>query len=396
MSNALAAEINRLQEQILQIVARSSQSLTDATATAFREVPRHGFVRNYRMGEKVVTVTPENLPQHLPAIYQNGVLTLWENKEEGIYSTISQPTLVLGMLDLLQLAKGQTVFELGAGSGWNAALIGHIVGTTGRVYSVEIIPQIAEAARQVILERGITNVEIITGDGGSGYAEGAPYDRAVFTAGSYDLPRVFHDQVRVGGLLLMVVKVEGGGDQLMLLEKKTDCFESKHGALCAFVPMTGKHSFVDSAPVPLESLSWWGELSGHEVQRRTFWWGADVNSAFWASVGVRSYMSVAEPQFKVFHEPGKLPSDPHHWFWGIFDVRSRSLVIARKGELISYGNLQANDRLMTHLHQWVDYGMPSMASMNLRIFPSETPVSDNPRQWIVRRKESNFVWSLRA
>src|SRR6185436_7698525 len=111
-----------------------------------------------------------------------------------------------------QLQPGQRVFELGAGSGWNAALMGRLVGSAGQVYSLEIIPEVAQMARETIEQWEIKNVQILQGDGGDGYSAGAPYDRAIFTAGSYDLPRCFHEQIKVGGLLLIVIKSEGGGD----------------------------------------------------------------------------------------------------------------------------------------------------------------------------------------
>jgi hypothetical protein len=95
---------------------------------------------------------------HGAARYANRPLILFGEDDDDIPSTISQPSLVLRMPDLLQLGPGHTVCELGAGSGWNAALMAHLVGPTGHVYSLEMIPEVAEAA-------------------------GAPYDRAIFTAG---------------------------------------------------------------------------------------------------------------------------------------------------------------------------------------------------------------------
>ena len=164
------------------------------------------------------------------------------------------------MLDLLQLQPGHTVLELGAGSGWNAALIGQIVGPTGRVFSLEIIPDMAERASAAIAEFGITNVQVIAADGSNGYAAGAPYDRIVFTAGAYDLPRPFFEQIAPSGLLLMVIKNRGGGDTLFLLEHVGDHFESRHAMSCGFVPMTGAHQADDLEPVALESLPEWADM----------------------------------------------------------------------------------------------------------------------------------------
>src|SRR6266403_5776640 len=121
---------------------------------------------------------------------------------------------------------GQRVFELGTASGWNATLMAHLVQPGGHVYSIEIMPQLAGEAAERLDQLGIPNVTVVEADGGDGYAPGAPYDRATFTAGTYDLPRHFYKQMKEGGLLLVGIKNEGGGDNLFLLRKTADHFES--------------------------------------------------------------------------------------------------------------------------------------------------------------------------
>ncbi len=74
---------------------------------------------------------------------------LYGEDDSNVLSTISQPSFVLRMLDMLQLRPGHRVFELGAGSGWNAALMGHLVGPEGQVFSLELIPEVARAAALV-------------------------------------------------------------------------------------------------------------------------------------------------------------------------------------------------------------------------------------------------------
>src|SRR5262245_41488648 len=200
------------------------------TEEAYFATPRHLFVPRFRDWGTATwhRVTPDNLEQHLGALYADRPLVLFGDDDNDLQSTISQPSFVLRMLDLLQLQPGQTVFELGAGSGWNAALMGHLVGPDGRVVGLEIIPEVAAMAIDPIGSLGIRNVSIVTADGGDGYPTAAPFDRAVFTAGTYDLPRPFYDQLEQGALLLSVIKVEGGGDSLFLLRKIDDHFESQH------------------------------------------------------------------------------------------------------------------------------------------------------------------------
>jgi protein-L-isoaspartate(D-aspartate) O-methyltransferase len=196
--------IEKLQRQILEQYRRIfyKTPISQATDRAFLATPRHLFVRRFREWGATVwrEVTAENLEQQLPTLYADRPLLLFGDDDRNVLSTISQPSLVLRMLDMLRLQPDQTVLELGAGSGWNAALIGHLVGPDGRVFSLELIPELARTASETLQTVGIKNVSIVAADGGDGYLAGAPYDRMIFTAGAYDLPRVFHDQLKDGGL----------------------------------------------------------------------------------------------------------------------------------------------------------------------------------------------------
>jgi len=141
--------------------------ISEATEQAYLATPRHMFVRRYReWGTKEWhEVGAENLAEHVATLYTNKPLVLFGDDDNNIPSTISQPSFVLRMLDMLQLKLGDTVFELGAGSGWNAALMGHLVGSEGHVYSLEIIPEVAQMAAQTIETLESKNVHIIEADG---------------------------------------------------------------------------------------------------------------------------------------------------------------------------------------------------------------------------------------
>ena len=140
VKNAVSEYQQQLLDQAKEIYQRTP--ISEATVHAYSAVPRHLFVRRYReRARQWREVTGDNLHEHLATLYADRPLTLFGDDDDNIPSTISQPSFVLRMLDLLQLEPGQTVLELGAGSGWNAALIGHLVGPAGGVYSLEIIPE---------------------------------------------------------------------------------------------------------------------------------------------------------------------------------------------------------------------------------------------------------------
>lgn len=197
--------------------------LSKEIAEAYRHHPRHLFIQeDYDLEEKY-------------ADYPLGIY-----QDEQFVSTISQPSFVLLMLDMLDISPGDKVIEVGAGSGWNAALMGDLVGPSGKVVSIEIIPKLARETQENLQKMHLNNVEIILGDAAFGYPSEAPFDRGIFTAGATDLPRAFHEQIKVGGKLLFVLKGFRYSDSLLLLEKKEDHFESIDSLACSFVPMKGE------------------------------------------------------------------------------------------------------------------------------------------------------------
>jgi protein-L-isoaspartate(D-aspartate) O-methyltransferase len=368
--------------------------ITPATERAYLETPRHIFVPRYRQWGSTTwhDLRPDNWDEHAAALYSDQPLILAGDDDQNLISTISQPSFVLRMLDLLQVLPGQSVFELGTGSGWNAALLGHLVGERGRVVSVEIVGDVAAGAVAALRKIGRPHVQVIIGDGGDGYMDGAPYDRAIFTAGTYDVPKAFFDQIKDGGLLLTVVKNVGGGDNLFVLRKTKDHFESIDSMNCGFVQLTGKHRDESLDPVELERLPEWSALRCREVSRRPFWWGGVGQQSFmWRTAAIRSFLGVAEPQFLAFKD---VTQARENHFFGLWDREGDSLVIARDDQLITYGTPAAATRLLSGIERWVQLGMPTAASFCLSVYPADTAVRVDERQWLVRRRQAQFVWTM--
>ena len=395
LPDAIASQQRQLLERA-QFVYRATP-LSAATCAAFLAVPRHGFVRRYRVWGSTAwqEVTPETLAHHLARLYSDEALVLAGDDDENLVSTISQPSFMLRMLDLLQLAPGQRVFELGAGSGWNAALMAHLVGLTGRVISAELHPEIAQNAQAALQTHGVTNAEIVAGDGGEGYAPGAPYDRALFTAGAYEVPRAFFAQIADGGRLLLVLKQAGGGDYLCLLRRTGDHFVSELLDSCGFLALRGKYQHPELEPQSLEQWPEWTTLQHAECGRTPCWWGgANTRDLLWRTLAIRFFLSVAEPGYRVFTIASSGTGDQTRRAFGLWDETARSFVLAADDQLIAYGNAAAKERLLRRLHEWVDLGMPSAASFTVRVYPNGRVVAPGPQEWRVARTESQFVWSL--
>jgi len=147
--------------------------------------------------------------------------------------TISQPLMVAMSVEALQLGGNETVLEIGAGSGYQAAVLSKLAK---KVYAIEIIPELVHDARRVLGTLGIDNVELISADGRKGWPEGAPYDGIVVAAAAEDVPSALIDQLKEGGRLVIPV---GGkwGQSLQTSRKRGDRLETEELCRCVFVPL---------------------------------------------------------------------------------------------------------------------------------------------------------------
>ena len=183
----IAAEVAMLERQIG--CAALSQAVMDALAT----VPRHAFV-------------PAEVQ---PFAYLNSPLPIGHGK------TISQPFIVALMTDLLQVQRDSVVLEIGTGFGYQAAVLGQLAD---RVYSVEIIEELAAQAKKRLASLGYVNIDLRMGNGTLGWPEHAPYDRIMVTAAPDLIPAALLHQLKPGGRLVIPTGIPDQ-QQLVLVEK---------------------------------------------------------------------------------------------------------------------------------------------------------------------------------
>lgn len=181
---------------------------------AMKKVPRHQFV-------------PE---QALSLSYDNHPLPI------GHGQTISQPYIVALMTDLLEPQPEHVVLEIGTGSGYQSAVLSHLVK---KVYSFEVIPALAHDAKERLARLGYDNVEVHTGDGYAGLPEHAPYNGIIVTAAAPEVPPPLLRQLAPGGRLVIPVGAPHQGQDLLVMERSTDGrFTEKNVLPVAFVPLT--------------------------------------------------------------------------------------------------------------------------------------------------------------
>jgi protein-L-isoaspartate(D-aspartate) O-methyltransferase len=180
---------------------------------AMLKVPRHLFVPERQRAEA----------------YRDSPLPI------GHDQTISQPYIVAFMTQALDVAADQRVLEIGTGSGYQAAVLGELAK---EVYTIEIVPALAQRARETLSALGYRNIQVRTGNGYLGWPEHAPYDRIMVTAAPDEVPTALLQQLKIGGLMAIPVGVVT--QELRVLRRTVTGTETLSRLPVRFVPMTNK------------------------------------------------------------------------------------------------------------------------------------------------------------
>lgn len=151
----------------------------------------------------------------------------------GYQQTISQPLTVAFMLELLQPKKGDKILDIGAGSGWQTALLCQITGKDGFVFAIERIPELKEFAKKNVEKYNFNNVEFICGDGSKGLKKGAPFDKIIAAASGKEIPSAWKEQLKIGGRLVAPVE----NSIWLLVKEDKDRFKEEEHPGFVFVPL---------------------------------------------------------------------------------------------------------------------------------------------------------------
>jgi len=209
------ARFARLRESMVKHQIEAEGVRDKRVLAAMRKVRRHEFC-------------PHNVRRYA---YQDSPLPI------GKGQTISQPYIVAAMTELLALKGGEKVLEIGTGSGYQAAVLAELVKD---VYTIEIVPFLAERAKRDLARLGYKNVHVLCGDGFKGWPKHAPFDGVIVTGAPETVPAPLIEQLKVGGRLVIPVGPQWRGQWLKVLTKTEQGVETKEVLPVRFVPMTGE------------------------------------------------------------------------------------------------------------------------------------------------------------
>jgi protein-L-isoaspartate(D-aspartate) O-methyltransferase len=212
-------DFSRARDRMVEQIARRGIR-NPAVLDAMRRVPRETFVE----------------PGFEKSAYKDRALPIGEDQ------TISQPYIVALMIDAAEMTPGDRVLEVGAGSGYAAAIMSRIAE---RVYAIERYASLATSAQQRFKTLGYNNINLRVSDGTKGWPEAAPFDAIIASAGGPAVPAALKKQLTLGGRLIIPVGIEERRQMLLRLRRTSAAdFQIENLGLVSFVPLIGEHAWV--------------------------------------------------------------------------------------------------------------------------------------------------------
>ncbi|MGH2349227.1 MAG: methyltransferase domain-containing protein [bacterium] len=377
----------QLRNRLVDTLKRRGSIRSPAVEAAFRAVPRHLFVPHR-------TATDAYRDDAIPTRWEHGLPT----------SSSSQPGIMAVMAEQLALEPGHRVLEIGAGTGYNAAILRELVGPAGTVVTVDIQSDVAADARAHLRAAGYADVEVIAADGGFGYPAGAPYDRIIVTASLSDVSPPWVAQLADGGRLLLPLRL-GTTCLCVVFARAGEELRSTSVECCGFMMLKGAYGTDDpagdaalvsmgeglflSAPgLPSVPLGLLQELL-EQIPRRVGGLIVPVN-AFGFGGGLAIYLALTEPgMIDIF------TNNPQAWGFhavgGLFDPQEKSLCLIRQDAVVVYGSDAAAQRIRRRAEEWVALGRPGYADAEIVARPTAAGLVTAPRTWVVRRRWYSFA-----
>ncbi|WP_219508972.1 methyltransferase, FxLD system [Nonomuraea ceibae] len=215
------ADPTELREAMVAKYIDSGHLRTPEIIEAFRTVERHTFIPDAA----------------IEAAYVDDAVAIKHDAGGEMISCISAPSIVATQLEQVGARPGHNILEAGAATGYNAALLGHLVAPTGRVWTVDVDHDLVDTAQRHLQAAGATNVTAVLGDGAAGLPEHAPYDRIQFTVGAGDIPAQVLGQLARDGRLVIPMRIRGSISRSFAFERDGDTWKTVSCEMATFVPL---------------------------------------------------------------------------------------------------------------------------------------------------------------
>nr|WP_225954535.1 methyltransferase, FxLD system [Kibdelosporangium phytohabitans] len=211
-----------MREDMILKIKEAGYSLRADVEQALRSVERHVFVPGSSLEEA----------------YANDIVVTKRGPDDQVLSCLSQPSIVALQLEQLEVRRGHRVMEIGAGAGYNAALLARQAGPGGFVTTIDVDADIVESASDRLATAGVGNVQVVLGDGALGYRPNGPYDRIVATVGAFGIPDAWLAQLTPTGRLVVPLRLRGSVSRSIAFERCAEgVWRSVDHRMCGFVPL---------------------------------------------------------------------------------------------------------------------------------------------------------------
>lgn len=220
----MGTQVEQLRDALVRQLVDAGMVRTSRVEDAMREVPRHVFLPGVPLRQ----------------CYANDVTTTKRDADGVPISAASQPSIVGLMLEQLDVRPGMRILEIGAGTGYNAALLSRLAGPDGQVVTVDVDDDIVAGAEAALAAAGADNVTVLQGDGALGAPGFEPFDRIIATVGIWDLPPAWTEQLADGGLIVVPLRLRGSVTRSIALQRETGTptvLRSQSSVMCGFMPL---------------------------------------------------------------------------------------------------------------------------------------------------------------
>ncbi len=386
-----ASEGSELRRALVEALKRKGDLSDPALEAAFLAVPRHFFLPDVS----------------LDYAYADEAVPVKRDADGSVLASASQPSMIALMLRQLRLRPGDNVLEIGAGTGYNAAIMQHIVGRDGTVTSIEIDPQVAQQARLNLQRAGLGEVNVVDADGAMGYPVRAQYDRIIATAAVWDIPTAWVKQLKTSGVL--VAPVGGAAQYSAAFTFEPDgSLYSPRNIPCRFLALRGMaagpaiYQRLSAADMTLvsDNISRLDSVAVHVLlseDEELNYLGLPLTAGdYWQ--GFLPYLELNAPDDYLF--AGYLVADNQQAYglegsgFALIGPGSACFVpFQGDGDVHCFGSADAFMALRAALEAWDAAGRPGSDRLRIRLLPAKSGVTAPPGGKVFHRRYHNLlIW----